>query len=119
LHTFTRNEFLRSTGASISDERKIPDSTLVRFALGKNPAESSLGSGNAGAIYVKYAGTERLNVRLDSLSKLHTGFISNYLSVERALPSNRFRIIETTPDSIKPVTATPSFRLYLNEEGSQ
>jgi len=118
-YIYTRNEFLRSTGASISDERKIPDSTLVRFALGKNPAESSLGSGNAGAIYVKYAGTERLNVRLDSLSKLHTGFISNYLSVERALPSNRFRIIETTPDSIKPVTATPSFRLYLNEEGSQ
>lgn len=116
-YIYTRNDFLKSTGASVSDDKEIPDSTLVRFVLGRNPADSSLVSGNAGALFVKYAGTEKLNVRLDSLKKRQTGFINNYLGVDRALPSNRFRIIETTPDSIRPASATPSFRIYLTEGG--
>lgn len=118
-YIYTRNDFLKSTGASVSDDKEIPDSTLVRFVLGRNPADSSLVSGNAGALFVKYAGTEKLNVRLDSLKKRQTGFINNYLGVDRALPSNRFRIIETTPDSIRPVSAAPSFRIYLTEGGGQ
>ncbi len=118
-YIYTRNDFLRSTGSSTSDDRKIPDSTLIRFVLARNPADTSLVSGNAGALYVEHIGREKLNVRLDSLSKLQTGFMSNYLGVERALPSGRFRILETTPDSLKPVSATPSFRIYLTEGGGQ
>jgi len=118
-YIYTRNDFLRSTGTNVSSDKKISDSILVRFVLGRNPADSSLASGNAGVLFVKYAGTEKLNVRLDSLMKRQTGFIINYLGAERALPSNRFRIIETTPDSIRPVSAAPSFRIYLTEGGGQ
>lgn len=118
-YIYTRNDFLRSTGTNVSSDKKISDSILVRFVLGRNPADSSLASGNAGVLFVKYAGTEKLNVRLDSLMKRQTGFIINYLGAERALPSNRFRIVETTPDSIRPVSAAPSFRIYLTEGGGQ
>lgn len=118
-YIYTRNDFLRSTGTNVSADKRISDSILVRYVLEKNPADTTLASGNAGALFVKYAGTEKLNVRLDSLMKRQTQFIINYLGVERALPSNRFRIVETTPDSIRPVSAAPSFRIYLTEGGGQ
>jgi hypothetical protein len=78
-----------------------------------------LTSGNTGALYVGFIGLGKLNVRLDSLRKRQTGFINNYLGVERALPAGRFRILETTPDSLKPVSSTPSFRIYLTEGETQ
>lgn len=118
-YIYTRNDFLRSTGSIASDDRKVPDSTLVRFVLEKNPADSLIASKNVRALYIGFIGQEKLNLRVDSLKNRQTGFISNYLGVERALPSARFRILETTPDSLKPVSATPSFRIFLTEGGSQ
>jgi hypothetical protein len=118
-YIYTRNDFLRSNGIPVSDDRIIPDSILLRYVLGKNPSDSLLTSGNTGALYVGFIGLGKLNVRLDSLRKRQTGFINNYLGVERALPPGRFRILETTPDSLKPVSSTPSFRIYLTEGDSQ
>jgi hypothetical protein len=64
----------------------------------------------------KYIGEERLNSILDSLRAGHTEFVRTYLDTKRNIPSERFRVVETTPDSIIPLRGAPLIRIYFTSE---
>jgi len=64
----------------------------------------------------RYIGAEKLNAILDSLRTIQTGFMSDYLGRDRALPAERFRVITIAPDTIRPPDNYPAFRVYFNAE---
>lgn len=95
----------------------IADSSLISFLLAKSAGISPEGNNDLLLMCRNYIGMERLSSKLDSLAALQTGFIAGYLSNEKGIPPERFRIIDTTPDSIMPNVKYPSFRVYFMAEG--
>lgn len=113
------NDYLSFSDPRDARRENIPDSTLASFLISKDPTLAQAESNGITALSIAYTGKDRLVSQLDSLRKKQTAFISEYLESERALPFSRFRIIETTPDSIKPANANTSVRIYITEGNNQ
>lgn len=117
-YRLTVADFLRDESKQTENEnRGVADSSLISFLLSKSAAITTEEKNDLLPMCRNYIGMERLSSKLDSLVVLHTGFIADYLSNERGIPFERFRIIGTTPDSIMPIVKYPSFRVYFMAEG--
>jgi hypothetical protein len=81
--------------------------------LGKMVADSSLARTAQNELFRKYAGTEKLGMKLDSIKNSQISFLQTYLSRDKAIPDIRFRIIAEMPDSIKYDEPVPSFKTYF------
>lgn len=116
-YLLTMDEYLKSNNKSGSDNNSIPDSLLIGFLHTRLSAEViKIDSGIRG-LCRNYIGTRQVEAKLDSLKSLQINFISNYLSHDKGIPSDRFRIIPVAPDTIKPSGNYPSFRTYFTEGG--
>ena len=93
--------------------KSVPDSVLSKYLLGKLPPDSLLAKAGIRELCRNYIGKEKLNARIDSIKNSQTLFLQNYLSRDKEIPADRFRIIGNTPDSIKYEEAVPSFRTYF------
>jgi|WetSurMetagenome_2_1015567.scaffolds.fasta_scaffold04902_3 hypothetical protein len=102
--------YKKSRGINIVN---IPDSALIRYLADKQASESMKNDTALSVLTRNYIGNEKLEKKLDSIKALQTGFIANYLSHDKEIPSERFRIIGTAPDTIKPAPNYPSFRTYF------
>ena len=89
----------------------------AKWYLVRNSRESIGRNIGLNQLYRSFIGIERMNSWVDTERVLQTGFIANYLSRDREIPAQRFRIIEATPDSIKPDVKYPSFRIYFKAGG--
>jgi Domain of Unknown Function (DUF748) len=95
------------------DAVSIPDSTLTKYLLGKDSSSVSHPPGNILTLCHNYIGNERLKLEIDSLRSMQTNFLMTYLSRDKEIAADRFRIISPAPDSIKYSGAFPSFRTYF------
>jgi hypothetical protein len=112
-YILTVSDYLKAGEIPEESRKDIADSTLTGYLLSKPFAASLPADSELEILYRNYIGIDNLNTRLDSLKRSQSGFLASYLSIDRAIPPERFRIIETTPDSIISVKKYPSFRIYF------
>jgi hypothetical protein len=112
-YILTVEDYMNKNTAAEAYRRQISDSTLIRYLLNKPYAASLPANSGLDILCRNYIGSDNLKVRLDSLRSYQTGIIKNYLSVDRTIPSERFRVIGATPDSLLPDVKYPSFRIYF------
>jgi hypothetical protein len=108
--------YRKSTGENV---RIVADSVLLKYLLEKPSSVLVRDKTDLKALSRYYIGTDKLDVKLDSIRTLQTGFINNYLGKDKAVPAERFRIISTAPDTIKPPLNYPVFRVYFTAGGDQ
>jgi hypothetical protein len=109
----TNEDYLHSGDGKGQNTKTIPDSTLSRYLLDKMPSDSLLAKNSLTDLCRRYIGEGKLGARIDSMKQAQISFLKNYISVEKEIPDNRFRIIETMPDSIRYENTDPSFRVYF------
>lgn len=109
-------DYNKSIGVNVRD---IADSTLTDYLANKTTSVSLQKPTNLTALCANYIGEERLNFSLDSIRTLQTGFITNYLSHDKAISADRFNIILTPVDTIRPSGNYPAFRIYFTAGATQ
>ncbi|MCX6335516.1 MAG: hypothetical protein NT092_14655, partial [Bacteroidia bacterium] len=112
-YLLSRKEFLSENKNKGISERNFADSMLVNYLLRKPSSSSIKENPQLNILCRSYIGSEKLNAKLDSLRIMQTGFMSNYLGRDKALPAERFNIIAVAPDTIKPPLNYPAFRTYF------
>jgi hypothetical protein len=116
-YLLTKDEYLKNHSAHGEMSAGIPDSILIGFLRSRLSADVvKIDSGLRG-LCRNYIGTKQVENRLDSIKSLQISFLTNYLSHDKGIQSNRFRIIPVAPDTIKPAGNYPSFRTYFTEGG--
>jgi hypothetical protein len=117
-----RNDYFNYS-RSIGDRvRNVADSTLINYLKGKVASSPLEENDDLKILCRKYVGEESLNAKVDSIKNIQISFLKNYLNVDKDLSDNRFRIIGTAPDSIKPLIDHAIFRIYFtagNDEGGE
>jgi hypothetical protein len=112
------NDYTEYSKSKGENPVNVADSTLIRYLQSKvSSATLQGGTGNLSSLCRSYIGDEKLRVKLDSIQTMQTNFLMNYLSQDRAIPPDRFRIITPAPDTIKYNYAYPSFRTYFAASG--
>lgn len=112
----TRKEFLNSEPMQSGNFNNIADTIIIRYINEKLSPQTGTDNMPLTSLCRKYIGEERLNSILDSLRAGHTEFVRTYLDTKRNIPSERFRVVETTPDSIIPLRGAPLIRIYFTSE---
>jgi hypothetical protein len=106
-------DYLKTSKISEANRKDIADSTMIRYLVSKPFAASLPNELELYLLCRNFIGTDNLNARLDSLKTNQVGFLTSYLSREREILPERFRVIEITPDSIITDVKYPSFRIYF------
>jgi hypothetical protein len=109
-HLMALEKYNQTSNAAAS----VPDSTLAKFISGKMPADTTNKDLNINSLCRKFIGTEKLNSRLDSVKSAQITFLQNYLTRDKAVPADRFRINSSMPDTLKFDGAVPVFRTFFN-----
>ncbi len=112
----TRKELLDSGIAKSGDINDIADTVIIRYIKEKLSLQTGSDSLPMTSLCRKYIGEEKLSSVIDSLKAGHTEFVKTYLDRKRNIPSERFRVVETTPDSIIPLKSDPVIRIYFTSE---
>jgi hypothetical protein len=110
-------DYIKYSKSAGDNMNNVPDSTLVKYLLSKDSSATNQGAVDLLSLCRKYAGDEKLKVKIDSIKTMQTEFMKNYLGRDKELPSDRFRIIVTAPDTIKYDAAYPSFKIYFTASG--
>ncbi|MBN2273734.1 MAG: DUF748 domain-containing protein [Bacteroidales bacterium] len=110
------NDYVKTTRRSWSGRESIPDSILIQHLRSKPFAANLPENTTLSHLCRNYAGADKLNAGLDSLRIGQTGFMANYLKLERNIRSERFSIIGTTPDSIRPDVNYPFFKVWFTAD---
>jgi len=109
------DDYIRSSYNTGRLSKDVPDSTLKKYILMKIPQSEIKGDSAISSLCRNFIGAKILQAKLDSVRDLQVRFLSNYLTSDKSLPSDRFRIIPVAPDTIKPGRKFPSFRTYFTE----
>jgi hypothetical protein len=117
-YLLAREDYIRYSRSMGDREKNVADSTLMTFLRGKISSGYLETNSDVKTLCRKYIGDESLNIRLDSIRKLQTGFLKSYLNRDKGIPDDRFRIFDISPDTIKPLPDFAIFRTYFNA-GSQ
>jgi hypothetical protein len=112
-YNMTVANYIRENKFSGLNSENIPDSTLIRYLLSKSSSASSGGNPEIKVLCRSFIGAETLEAKLDSIKIVQVNFIKNYLSHDKEIPHDRFRIFATAPDTIKPLGNYPAFRAYF------
>ena len=113
-YLLARNDFVNDSKSRGIVIRDVADSTLLKFILSRSPAAATQENRQLNNLCRTYTGEGRVNAALDSLRTIQTNFMTSYLGRDKALPADRFRVITTAPDTIKPPLDYPAFRIYFN-----
>jgi hypothetical protein len=99
--------------------KNVPDSTLINYILTKSSSADLMSNQGLKNLSRSYIGAEKLDAKLDSIKTLQIKFIMNYLSHDKEIPLDCFRIITTAPDTISPSGNYPVFRTYFTAAGEK
>jgi hypothetical protein len=115
-YLMTLEDYFKFNNKSDPDEKSVADSTLIKYLTTKSPSESSFVGQGLKNLCRNYIGTAKLESKLDSIKTLQINFIVNYLSHDKTIPVNRFKIIPTAPDTIHPEANYPVLRAYFTAD---
>jgi hypothetical protein len=114
-YMMTMEDYLKNNQSTGTDIKNVADSTIVKYLLNKTPSLASQSDTGLKSLCRNYIGTVKIEARLDSIKALQINFIANYLSHDKVIPPERFKIIPLAPDTIKPSGNYPAFRTYFTE----
>jgi hypothetical protein len=97
----------------------VPDSSLVKFLAGKFPGDTLAGKSGLKELCSRYSGKDKLDARIDSLVFSQSRFLEGYLSRDKGIAAERYKIYGSTPDSIRYDEAVPCFRIYFTSVGEE
>jgi hypothetical protein len=100
------HSFSKTTG-------EVPDSTLTKYLTGKLGADSTLSAMALTRLCRKYIGEEILSSRIDSMKLEQNTFLQEYLTRDKEIAPERFRIVSVMPDSIKYEEPNPAFKTFF------
>jgi len=114
-YIMTMEDYLKNNQNPVANLKNVADSALITYILNKSSSQTL--TSNQGLKYLcrNYIGTEKLEARLDSIKTLQITFIANYLSHDKEIPAERFKIIPAAPDTIRPLGNYPAFRTFFTE----
>jgi hypothetical protein len=118
-YMMTLNDYLKNNQITGSDLKSVADSILIKYILNKTSSQTIAGDQGLKNLCRNYIGSDKIESRLDSIKALQISFISNYLSNDKAIPADRFKIIPAAPDTIRPSGNYPAFRTYFTEGGEK
>jgi len=116
-YLLTIDEYRKNNNSSATSNSNIPDSILIRFLHTRLSADLIKIDSGMKSLCRNYIGARVVEAKLDSVKSLQLNFITNYLSHDKGIPADRFRIVSIAPDTIKPAGNYPSFRTYFTEGG--
>jgi hypothetical protein len=90
---------------------------LVKFLVSQTASDSLAARQGLKSLCRSFIGTAKLESTLDSIKTLQVNFIMNYLSRDKQVPVERFKIITVAPDTIKPLGNWPALRAYFTAAG--
>jgi len=108
-------DYLKNNQNTDSNLKNVADSTVIKYLLNKTPSLASQSDQGLKSLCRNYIGTVKIEAKLDSIKALQINFIANYLSHDKVIPAERFKIIPLAPDTIKPSGNYPAFRTYFTE----
>ena len=112
-YILSKEDYIKNSKSLGFNVINVADSTLIRYLSGKVSAASLQGTGDLNVLCRSYIGDDKLKAKTDSIKTTQTDFMLNYLSHDKEIPSSRFRIFRSTPDTIIYQAACPSFRTYF------
>jgi hypothetical protein len=116
-YLLTLEDYLRLNNNSGTVNRNVPDSTLVKFLISQPASDSLAARQGLKSLCRSFIGTAKLESTFDSIKTLQVNFIMNYLSRDKEVPVERFKIISVAPDTIKPLGNWPALRAYFTAAG--
>ena len=116
-YLLTLEDYLKLNKNSGTVNRIVPDSTLVEFLVSQPASDSLAARQGLKSLCRSFIGTSKLVSILDSIKTLQVNFIMNYLSRDKQVPVERFKIITVAPDTIKPLGNWPALRAYFTAAG--
>jgi hypothetical protein len=114
-YLMTVEDYLKNNQNADSNLKNVADSTVIKYLLNKTPSLASQSDQGLKSLCRNYIGTDKIEAKLDSIKALQINFIANYLSHDKVIPAERFKIIPLAPDTIKPSGNYPAFRTYFTE----
>jgi hypothetical protein len=118
-YIMTMDDYLKNNQNTGINLKNVADSTLMTYILSKFSTQALTSNQDLKYLCRNYIGTEKIEARLDSIKTLQINFIANYLSHDKVIPAERFKIIPVAPDTIKPSGNFPAFRTYFTEGGEK
>jgi len=118
-YMMTLEEYSKDNKNADKNLKNVADSTLIKYLYTKSSTASSASNTGIKLLCRNFIGTEKLEAKLDSLKTLQISFLANYLSHDKELSIDRFKIIPNAPDTIKPFGKYPSFRSYFTAAGEK
>lgn len=112
-YLLAKNDFIDGSRDRGINERNFADTMLLNYLLRKPSSALFKDDPKLILLCQAYIGRDIINTRLDSLRSIQTGFMTNYLSRDKSLPVERFKVISVSPDTIKPPLNYPAFRIYF------
>ncbi len=118
-YIMTMDDYLKNNQNTGINLKNVADSTLITYILNKLSSQTLTSNQDLKYLCRNYIGTEKIEAKLDSIKTLQINFIANYLSHDKVIPAERFKIIPVAPDTIKPSGNYPAFRTYFTEGGEK
>jgi hypothetical protein len=116
-YLMTLEDYLKYNKISGTNNRNVPDSALTAFLISQPASDSLAVKQGLKSLCRSFIGTEKLESKLDSIKTLQINFIMNYLSRDKEIPVERFKIIPTAPDTIMPLGNWQALRTYFTAAG--
>jgi len=118
-YMMTMEDYLKNNQNTGANLKNVADSTIIKYLLSKTPSLASQSDQGLKNLCRNFIGTVKVEAKLDSIKALQINFIANYLSHDKVIPAERFKIIPLAPDTIKPSGNYPAFRTYFTEGGEK
>jgi hypothetical protein len=118
-YTMALEDFIRNNKNTGVNTKNVSDSILINYIQSKSTSGASVSSQGLKNMCKNYIGTEKIEANYDSIKTLQINFITNYLSRDKAIAADRFRIVPIGPDTIRPLGNYPAFRAYFTDGGEK
>lgn len=118
-YLMTRDDYIKNNINSGTETKNVEDSTLIKYLINRMQDASKSTDQNIKTLCLSYIGDEKIETKLDSLKTIQSDFLTNYLTHDKEIPADRFKIIQIAPDTIRPKGKYPSFRTYFNAAGDK
>jgi hypothetical protein len=118
-YIMTLADYARNNKNSGINTSNVPDSTLTNYLLTKSSSAVLESNQGLKSLCRSFIGTQKIEAKLDSIKTLQINFITTYLSHDKVISPDRFRVVANAPDTIKPSGNYPAFRTYFTDAGEK
>lgn len=118
-YLMTLDDYITNNKISGMNSSSVPDSSLIKYIRNQLSSDTTMNHKALKELCRSFIGTKKVEARLDSIKASQINFLTNYLTVDKEILPERFRVINIAPDTIKPSEIYPAFRNYFRPAGEK